>query len=313
MLRYAGRRLLAAIPLLFVVPLLVFILIDRAPGDQAVVLAGENPTPERIASIREQLGLDDPLIVRYFDWVVHAIRGDLGTSLLSDQRVIDLLLRRMATTMSLVLVAMVMAVLVGAVLAILSAMRPGGFFDRFINWAASVAIAIPAFWFGLVLASLFAVTYQIFPPFGYQPMSEGFGTWLSYLVLPGIALGLLPAAEVALQLRSALGQVLKTDYVLNAEAKGLSRPTIVMKHGLKNAAIPVITVLGFRVAEVLAGSVTIEIVYNMPGLGQLAVDSVQNRDIPVLLGFVLFSTIVVVLVNLLVDISYGYFNPKVRS
>lgn len=313
MLRYAGRRLLAAIPLLFVVPLLVFLLIDLVPGDQAVVLAGDEATPERIAAIRSELGLDQNVIVRYLDWVGGVLQGDLGTSFSSAQQVTDMLFRRMSTTISLVVVAMVMAVLIGATLAIASAMRPGGPVDRAVNALASVAIAVPAFWFGLVLAALFAVTYQVFPAFGYEPLSAGFGTWLSHLILPGIALGLLPSAEVTLQLRSALGQVLKSDYALNAEAKGMSRSSIVLKHSLKNAAIPVVTVLGFRVSEVLAGSVTIELIYNMPGLGRLAVDAVQSRDVPVLLGFVLFSTVVVVLVNLVVDVSYGYFNPKVRT
>jgi peptide/nickel transport system permease protein len=313
MLRFAGSRLLAAIPLLLVVPLLVFVLIDLSPGDPAVVLAGDEPTPERIAAIHAQLGLDQPVVVRYLRWVVNAIQGDLGTSFVSDQQVTDLIFRRMATTMSLVLVAMVVAVVLGAALAIASANRVGGVLDRLVNWLASVAIAIPGFWFGLVLASLFAVTYQFFPAFGYEPLSAGFWPWLSHLILPGLALGLLPAAEVTLQLRSALGQVLRSDYILNAEAKGLSRPSIVLKHALKNAAIPVVTVLGFRVSEVLAGSVTIEMIYNMPGLGRLAIESVQSRDIPVLLGFILFSTAVVVLVNLAVDVSYGYFNPKVRT
>jgi peptide/nickel transport system permease protein len=313
MLRYAGRRLLAAIPLLLVVPLLVFVLIELTPGDPAVVLAGDAPTPEHIASIHAQLGLDQPVVVRYLRWVAGAVQGDLGKSFLTDQNVTELIFRRMSTTMSLVLVAMVVAVVIGATLAIASATRAGGVLDRLVNWLASVAIAVPAFWFGLVLASLFAVTYKVFPAFGYQPLSAGFSAWLSYLILPGIALGLLPAAEVTLQLRSALGQVLRSDYILNAEAKGMSRPSIVLKHALKNASIPVVTVLGFRVSEVLAGSVTIEMIYNMPGLGRLAYESVQSRDIPVLLGFILFSTVVVVLVNLVVDVSYGYFNPKVRT
>lgn len=313
MLLYAGRRLLGAVPLLFVVPLLIFLLMELAPGDQAVILAGDEPTPERIEAIREQLGLNQSVIERYASWVGHVLQGDLGTSLTSAQEVSSLLVRRMGTTMSLVLVAMVVAVVLGATLAIVAALRPGGIFDRFVNWLASVAIAVPPFWFGLVLVSLFAVTYRIFPAYGYEPLSEGIGTWLSFLILPGLALGLLPAAEVTLQLRSALGQVMKSDYILNARAKGLSRSTVVLKHGLKNAAIPVITVLGFRVSEVLAGTVTIEVVYNMPGLGQMALAAVQSRDIPVLLGFILFSTSVVVLVNLIVDVSYGYFNPKVRS
>ncbi|MCC5576344.1 ABC transporter permease [Microtetraspora sp. AC03309] len=313
MLRHAGKRLLAAIPLLLVVPLLVFLLIDLAPGDPAVVLAGEDPTPDRIAAIRGELGLSDPVVERYLRWVGAVLHGDLGQSLMSDQSVMDMIVRRMGTTMSLVLFAMVMAVVLGTLMAILASLRPGGVVDRLVNWLASIAIAIPAFWFGLVLASLFAVTFQVFPAFGFVPLSEGLWPWMSHLVLPGIALGLLPAAEVTLQLRSALGQELKSDYILNAQAKGLSRSAVLFKHALKNACVPVVTVLGFRVAEVLAGSVTIEIIYNMPGLGSLAVDSVLSRDIPVLLGFVLFSTSVVVVVNLLVDISYGYFNPKVRA
>ncbi|MGZ0145302.1 ABC transporter permease [Rhodococcus qingshengii] len=313
MLRYGGRRLLAAVPLLLIVPFLIFVLIDLAPGDPAVVLAGENPTPERLAAIRENLRLDDNVFVRYVDWVGGVLHGDLGMSFLSNQSVTELISRRMATTMSLVLFAMVIAVLVGGLLGVVAAIRPGGVIDRAVNVVASIAIAIPAFWFGLVLVSLFAVSNQIFPAFGYVPLSEGVVPWLQHLVLPGIALALLPAAEVTLQLRSALGKVLESDYILNAEARGLSKSSVMFKHALKNACIPVVTVLGFRVSEVLGGAVTIEIIYGMPGLGSLAVDSVQNHDIPVLLGFVLFTTIVVVLVNLLVDISYGYFNPKVRS
>ncbi|NKY55066.1 ABC transporter permease [Nocardia flavorosea] len=313
MLRYAGQRLLAAIPLLLIVPLLIFLLMDLAPGDPAVVLAGENATPKRLRELRENLNLDENVLMRYLDWVGSALRGDLGMSLWSNQTVAELLLRRMATTLSLVLFAIVLAVTIGVVLGILGALRPGGVVDRGINALASVAIAIPAFWFGLVLVLVFAVTHQIFPAFGYVPISEGVVPWFQHLVLPGVALALLPAAEVTLQLRSALGQVLGSDYILNAEARGLSRASVIGKHGLKNACIPVVTVLGFRVSEVLGGAVTIEIIYNMPGLGSLAVNSVQNHDVPVLLGFVLFTTLVVIVVNLLVDISYGYFNPKVRS
>jgi len=313
MLRYAGKRLLAAIPLLLVVPLLIFLLMDLAPGDPAVVLAGENSTPKRLREIRENLHLDDNVFLRYFDWVGSLLQGDLGMSLWSNQSVVELLFRRMSTTLSLVIFAIVLAVAAGMVLGVLAALRPGGVVDRGINVLASVSIAIPAFWFGLVLVLVLAVSHQIFPAFGYVPLSDGLVPWFQHLVLPGVALALLPAAEVTLQLRSALGQVLDSDYILNAEARGLSRASVILKHGLKNACIPMVTVLGFRVSEVLGGAVTIEIIYNMPGMGSLAVNSVENHDVPVLLGFVLFTTVVVVVVNLLVDISYGYFNPKVRS
>ncbi|WP_127783185.1 ABC transporter permease [Rhodococcus sp. X156] len=313
MLRYSGKRLLTAIPLLLVVPLLIFFLIDLSPGDPAVILAGENPTPERLAAIRESLQLDHNVFIRYLDWVGGVLQGDLGMSYISNQTVSDLLFRRMGTTMSLVLFAMVVAVLVGAILGTVASLRPGGIVDRAVNVIASIAIAIPAFWFGLVLVAIFAVSLRALPASGFSPLSEGFTPWIRHLVLPGIALGLLPAAEVTLQLRASLVQVLKSDYVLNARAKGLSPVSVVIKHGMKNALIPVATVLGIRVSEVLGGAVTIEIIYNMPGLGSMAVEAVQNRDIPVLLGFVLFTTVVVVLVNLVVDISYGYFNPKVRA
>lgn len=313
MLRYAGRRLLAAVPLLLIVPLMIFLLIDLAPGDPAAILAGDDPTPERLAEIRSTLHLDDNIFLRYVRWVGGVLHGDLGTSFLSNQSVTELIFRRMATTLSLVVFAIVLAVTIGLILGVVASLRPGRIVDRLVNVVASIAIAIPAFWFGLVLVSVFAVTNQIFPAFGYAPLSDGFVPWIQHLILPGTALALLPAAEVTLQLRSSLGQVLKSDYILNAEAKGLGRGRVVFKHGLKNACIPVVTVLGFRVAEVLGGAVTIEIIYSMPGLGSLAVNSVQNHDIPVLLGFVLFTTVVVVLVNLLVDISYGYFKPKVRA
>ncbi len=220
MLLYAGRRLLAAIPLLLIVPLLIFLLIDLAPGDPAVILAGEDPSPERLEELRATLNLDQNVFVRYLDWVWGVLQGDLGTSLLSDQAVGDLLLRRMATTLSLVAFAMVLAVVIGVVLGVVASLRPGGLLDRGINVVASVAIAIPAFWFGLVLVSVFAVSNQIFPAFGYVPLSEGVVPWFQHLVLPGVALALLPAAEVTVQLRSALGQVMNSDYILNAKARG---------------------------------------------------------------------------------------------
>ncbi len=184
MLRYAGRRLLAAIPLLLVVPFLIFVLIDLAPGDPAVILAGEDATPERLAELRTTLNLDQNVLVRYLDWVGSVLRGDLGVSLLSNQSVADLLLRRMATTLSLVGFAMVLAVVIGLVLGVLGSLRPGGVVDRAINVIASIAIAIPAFWFGLVLVSLFAVSNQIFPAFGYVPLSDGVVPWFQHLVLP---------------------------------------------------------------------------------------------------------------------------------
>ncbi|WP_166389461.1 ABC transporter permease subunit [Nocardioides ochotonae] len=313
MLRYSMRRVLAAVPLIFSVPFLIFLLVDLVPGDPARILAGENATAEHVASVRAGLGLDDPVLLRYAEWLLRALSGDLGTSYVSDQAVVDLITRRLGTTLSLVAFATVLALVVGLTLALVATLRRGGLVDRAVNSLAAMAIALPTFWVGLVLVAVFAIALPAFPAYGFVPISDGVGLWLSHLVLPGIALSLLPAAEITLHMRAALGEALRSDYVVNARARGLSEASIVFKHAMKNAAIPVVTVFGYRVSEVLAGTVTIEVIYNMPGLGRLALDSVQNRDVPVLLAFVLLSTAVVVVVNLLVDLSYGYFNPKVRA
>ncbi|MBV0895778.1 ABC transporter permease [Microbacterium sp. NC79] len=313
MTNYVVRRVLAGIPLIIVVPLLIFLLVDMVPGDPAAILAGENATPERIEEVRVALGLDNPVFVRYFLWLKAALMGDLGVSSVASQSVAELIGRRIGTTVSLVAVTAVLAAVIGFSLAVIATLRRGGVVDRAINAATSIAIALPPFWVGLILVAVFAVQIPLLPTSGFVPFAEDPWQWIVHLTLPAIALSLLPAAEITLHLRSSLGQELSTDYVANARAKGLTEPKIIFKHALKNAAIPVVTVFGYRISEVLAGTVTIEIIYNMPGLGRLAVDSVQSRDVPVLLAFVLFSTAVVVVINLIVDLSYGYFNPKVRA
>ena len=310
---YVFRRILAGLPLILVVPLLIFLLVDLVPGDPATILAGESATPERVAAVREALGLATPVLMRYVLWLKAAITGDLGVSYVSTQSVAELIGRRIGTTVSLVAVTAVLAVIVGFTLAVVATLRRGGMIDRVINAATSIAIALPPFWVGLILVAVFAVQLPLLPTSGFVPFTEDPGQWLVHLTLPAIALSLLPAAEITLHLRSSLGQELSSEYIVNARAKGLPERTVVFKHALKNAAVPVVTVFGYRISEVLAGTVAIEIIYNMPGLGRLAVDSVQGRDVPVLLAFVLFSTAIVVVINLAVDLSYGYFNPKVRA
>jgi len=312
-IRYTLTRVLTAVPLVFAVPFGMFLLVDLVPGDPARILAGENASPEHVEQVRTSLGLDHPVLVRYGEWVWNVLHGDLGLSYVSGQAVGELVARRLGTTLSLVAFTAVVALLLGITLAVVATLRRGGVVDRVVNAVASVAIALPTFWVGLVLVAVLAVQLPVFPANGFVPLSEGFVPWFQHLVLPGVALSLLPAAEVALQLRSSLGQELASDYVTNARAKGLGEGAVLVKHALKNAAIPVVTVFGYRISEVLAGTVTIEVIYNMPGLGRLALDSVQNRDVPVLLAFVLLSTAVVVVINLVVDLSYGYFNPKVRA
>ncbi|PTR26454.1 peptide/nickel transport system permease protein [Rhodococcus sp. OK519] len=302
-----------AIPLLLVVSFVVFVLIDLAPGDPAVTLAGENPTPAQVEQIREQLRLDDSLPERYASWLAHAVQGDLGQSFVNGQSVAEMVGDRLSVTMSLVLVAMILTLVIGPLAGLAAAARPGAWVDRVITALASAAIAVPPFWLGLILVVVLAVNLGWLPALGYEPLADGFGPWISHLILPAIALAMLPMAEVALQLKTSLADVLGRDYILNAEAKGLSVTQVRIKHAAKNAAVPVVTVLGSRFAQMIGGTVAIETVFGLAGLGTLAVNSVLGRDIPVLLGLVVLTTAIVLVVNLLVDISYGYFNPKVRA
>ncbi len=312
MLRLVVRRVLIGVPLLLFVSFSVFVLIDLAPGDPAASLAGENATLEQIAAVRQNLHLDDSIVARYFRWLGGAVHGDLGTSLQSGQSVSSLIADKLSVTASIVGMSLLFVLVFALIGGVLGAVRPGGLADRAVTVVASIATAIPPFWLALVLIVYFAINRSWFPAVGYVGPDESVLEWIKHLVLPAAALAAVPAAELALQLRGSLAEVLGRDYIMATRAKGLTRRSIIGKHGLKNAAIPVVTVLGFRIAQMLGGTVTIELVFNINGLGRLAVNSTLSHDIPVLLGLVVVTTLVVLVINVLVDISYGYFNPKVR-
>lgn len=314
MLRFVAMRLVGGLPLLFVVSLFIFVLIDLAPGDAAAVVAGENASIERIAQVRQELGLNDPLLIRYGRWLSAALQGDLGKSLTTDQSVLSAIGQKLPVTASLTLVALVFAVTMALTFGILASLKPGGVSDRTVTMLASAAVAAPPFWLALVLVLVFSLNLRLLPALGYRPIGEeGTWIWLKHLILPGIALGTSLAAELALQLKGSLTEVLGRDYILAARAKGMPRVVIVGKHALKNAAIPVVTVLGYRFTQMLGGAVLVEVPFNLPGLGTLAIDSTLAHDVPTLLGLVVLMTAFVIVTNLLVDVSYGYFNPKVRS
>jgi peptide/nickel transport system permease protein len=312
-LTIVARRVAGTVPLVLVVSFLVFLMIDFVPGDPALRLAGENPTPERVEQIRTELDLDEPLVSRYLGWLGSAFTGDLGRAFTTEQPVGELLWERLGVTTSLVLVSVVLMVLIGLVLGVVASVRPGGVADRVVTGICSVLVAVPSFWLALLLVVFFAVDRNLFPAIGYAPLAEGVGTWLYHLVLPAVALAATPAAELALQLRASLTEVLERDFVMAASARGMPRAQVVGKHGLKNAAVPAVTVLGFRLAEMIGGAVVIETVFTLPGLGPLTIDSVLVGDVPVLLGVVVLSVVWVALFNLLTDLSYLYLNPKVRT
>lgn len=312
MFAFIAQRLLALLPLLFIVSLLVFSLVLLIPGDPAYMLAGENATPEEIAEIRSEMGLDDPLFLQYGRWVGGLLTGDLGTSLFSDQPVLDVLLERLPVTLSLAFAAIVVALLVSIPAGVIAGTRPGSVADRLVTLGASTGLAVPNFWLGLMLILVFAIWNGWLPATGYVPLTEHPGLWLRHILLPAITLGLSAAAILTRQLRGAMIDVMNQDYIRTARAKGLAWRFVVMKHGLKNAAIPMVTILGLQANYLLGGTVIVEQIFGMPGLGQLAVASVFTRDLPMIQGVVVMAVFVAVLVNLLVDISYGWFNPKVR-
>jgi peptide/nickel transport system permease protein len=313
MLRFVGKRLLAIIPVVVVVTFVVFVLMEIPPGDAANTIAGDGASEEQVQAIRTELRLDEPFFQRYAAWLGDAAQGDFGNSYTSKEPVIDMILDRAPVTLSLGLVSLVMGIGLGVVLGVIGAIRPRGFVDRGITALSSVMLAVPSFWLALVLILILAVNNPIFPTIGYAPLlEEGPYEWLRHLILPAIALSLSAAATIALQLKAALVAEEGSDYLLAARAKGLTRSSLLFKHSFKNAAVPVVTILGFRVATLLGGTVIIETIFVLPGLGLLAQQSAVSRDVPVVLGILTVTSIFIMVVNVLVDASYGYLNPKLK-
>lgn len=313
MLTVILRRVLASIPVLFLVSFGVFVLADLAPGDLATNVAGPYATDEQVAAVREELGLNDPLLVRYAHWLGNAVQGDLGHAVTTHESVSQIIGDRVPVTLSIAGVTVLLTILGGLVIGLLSAARQNGALDRLSTGVTVLGLTLPEFWVAILLVTWLAVDRGWFPAVGYVPFADGLWPWLHALILPAGALSIHPAAEVGRQLRAAMHHEMGEQYVLSARAKGLSTQTIVGKHALKNAAVPVVTILGFRTAQLLGGVAIIEQIFVLPGLGEMAVAAVQNRDIVVLQGVVVFTTLVVVLINLVVDISYTYFNPRVRT
>lgn len=310
---YVARRLAALVPLLIIISFIVFSLSQLLPGDPAIVLAGgQKATPEGIARARENLHLDEPFVKQYLIWVGDVVQGDLGESFFDHRTVADSISDRFPVTLSLALGALVLTVILGVPLGILAAVRQGGIVDRFITTVSSVALAMPDFWLGMILLSIFAVSLKVLPSGGYVPLTESPAGWATHLYLPWIAMGIPGGAGLARQVRGAMIDALEQDYIRTAESKGLRRRSVVFKHALKNASLAPVTVLGIGFAYMLGGSVIIERIFTLPGMGQYFFQSLFNKDLPVIQGVVLLSALIFVLLNLLVDVLYAYLNPKVR-
>lgn len=313
MTRLVLRRILALIPLLFIVTLIVWALLLLIPGDPALSIIGNDATPEQVAAVREELGLNDPFHVRYFSWLGDLLQGDLGTSLFTSYSVTDAIGDRLPISLSLVGTSFVLAILIGIPSGLMAAVRKGSLLDRGLTIGTSVGVAVPNFWLGLVLITFLAQRFGWFPSGSYVPFTEDPLGWVHHITLPAFTLALAAAAEIGRQTRAGMVDVLQQDFIRTHRAKGLSERAIVAKYGLKSALMPVVTVSGLQVARLFGLSTIVEQIFNLHGVGQLAIDSVFKRDIPMIQGVVLMITLVVVLTNLVVDVSYGFLNPKVRE
>ena len=312
MLGYILRRLLATIPVFGVVAVVVFFLIHLGPGDPAAIIAGHEATLEEIEAIRDGMGLDRPLPVQLGIWFKDLLRGDLGTSILTKDKVASLLADRVVPTLSLAIVTEVFAIAVAIPLGVLAAWKADTLIDRGIMVFATLGFSIPVFWLGIMMIWLLAVRLDLFPAAGYIPPTEGFGPFLHRLIMPAIATGTVVIALVTRMTRATMLEVLREDYIRTAWAKGLASKTVLMRHALRNAALPIVTVIGLGFAGLLSGLVISESVFAIPGLGRLLIDAIVFRDYPIIQGAILVISMVYVFVNLLVDISYAFFDPRIR-
>ncbi|MGD9701570.1 MAG: ABC transporter permease [Acidimicrobiia bacterium] len=312
MARYIVGRLLAIVPVLFLVSLITFSLIYLVPGDPAIALAGDNATAEQVEAVREQLGLNDTFVVQYGRWVGGVVTGDLGDSLFSAQTVSEALWKRVPVTLNLVLGALFIALLVGVPAGIIAAVNRGRWIDRVMNLGAASGVSFPNYFIAMLLIILFVHKLSWLPATGFVSFFENPWEWFTHLILPSAALASGTMAVVTRQLRSSMVGVLEQDYVRTANAKGLSRPKVILKHSLKNASLPVVTSIGTQVGLLVGGTAIIERLFSIPGLGALAIDAVLRRDLPVIQGIVLLTAVFVQLANLLTDAAYGFLNPKVR-
>jgi len=312
MYQFIARRLLSTIPVLAIVAVLVFLLLRLTPGDPAAILAGDAASTQQIEEIRQTLGLDRPLPVQFGIWLGQMLQGDLGESYYYKVRVTTLIGQRLEPTLSLAALTIVIAILVAVPLGVVAAWRFGGWFDRALMAFSVFGFSVPVFVLGYMLVWLASLKLGWFPVQGYKPIANGFWPFLYHLVLPAITLSVIYIALLARVTRASVLEALGEDYIRTARSKGLAESRVLIKHALANAAVPIVTIIGIGIALLIGGVVVTESVYAIPGLGRLTVDAVLSRDFPTIQGVILFFSLVYVLVNLLVDLSYVVLDPRIR-
>lgn len=316
MLSFLLRRLGSIVPVMLVVAVVVFLLLRLTPGDPAALIGGNTATDAEIAQIREALGLGKPLVIQFGAWLWHVLQGDLGHSYYLNKPVLDLILQRVEPTLSLAGGTMLLAVVLAVPLGALAAWRMGGWMDRVVSAISVLGFSVPVFVIAYLLIYLFSVRLGWFPVQGYRrlfgPDAHGILVWAHHLLLPWLALTGIVLALISRVTRASVSEALTEDYIRTARAKGIRERDLLLRHALPNAAVPVVTVIGISVALLIGGVVVTETVFSIPGLGSLTVDAVLNRDFPVIQGLVLFFSVLYVLINMLVDVSYLYLDPRIR-
>lgn len=312
MLGYLIRRILAAIPVMGVVALFVFLLLRLTPGDPAAILAGDNATPEQLDRIRTSLGLNEPLYTQFFTWIGKLLHGDFGVSLISNVPVITMISNRIEPTISIAIATIIFTVIVAVPLGVIAAWKHGTWIDRFVMALSVIGFSVPVFVIGYVLIQVFAIDLRWLPVQGYRSFARGFGPFFERIALPTLTLSFIYIALIARMTRAAMLDVLDEDYIRTARAKGIAEHGVLLRHALRNAAVPVITVIGTGFALLISGVVVTETVFNLPGIGRLTVDAVLARDYPVIQAMILLTSGIYVGVNLLIDLSYTLLDPRIR-
>ena len=312
MYQFIARRLLSTIPVLVIVAVLVFLLLRLTPGDPAAILAGDAASPDQIAQIRVSLGLEQPIIVQFGIWVSHLLHADLGESFYFKIKVTELIAQRLEPTMALATLTIIIAVLVAVPLGVIAAWRFGGWFDRALMGFSVLGFSIPVFVLAYILIYIVSLKLGWLPVQGYQRLAGGVWPWLRHLILPSLTLSVIFIALIARVTRAAVLEALGEDYIRTARAKGLPESRVLVRHAVANAAVPIVTVIGIGIALLIGGVVVTETVYAIPGLGRLTVDAVLARDFPTIQGVILFFSLLYVGVNLLIDLSYVFLDPRIR-
>jgi peptide/nickel transport system permease protein len=312
MLSYIIRRILAAVPVMIVVALFVFLLLRLTPGDPAAIIAGDMATPEQLDRIRGSLGLNEPMAVQFFTWIGQLLSGNLGTSLISQTPVTTLISQRLEPTISLALFAITLSVLIAVPLGVIAAWRHGGWLDNAVMTISVLGFSLPVFVIGYIFIQIFAIDLKWLPVQGFRSISTGLVPFLERATLPALTVSTIYIALIARMTRASMLDVLGEDYVRTARAKGLTEKVVLFRHALRNAAIPILTVIGTGFALLISGVVVTESVFNIPGLGRLTLDAILARDYPVIQGLILLTSGIYVLINLAVDLSYAFLDPRIR-